>query len=176
MILQLLKLDSKLKTRQLRRPVSTHTLRGLLYGGCAGIVLKMIDSACTYFHANTSLGILFAIIGVGALFGTKWPVLWVAVPFIYRVLPLRSGTATAVVLAVLCSALLGALFGGPAGMAIGTIIGRIREKKMQKAPDTVAEGSRSILAGLWAPLAFLALATPLYVLWVIPKMIEVVSR
>jgi hypothetical protein len=150
------------KLRSLYRPVWSYTMKFLMYGIVAGIILKGIDTVVLFFRVNALAGFLLLAVWAALLASGKWRgssvVLVIAI-----IASIRFGIGTNLFMVVLGAMFIGSIFGAPAGMLVGTIVGLFRRGKGEVAPDAGPEGGRPLLLGIVVPLSVLAIIVPLYI-------------
>jgi hypothetical protein len=161
--------DTSFELQLLYKPVWAHTMKGAVYGALVGILLKALDTTVTLFAIDATAGVVWLLV-VGSLFAKRW---WA--PAIAIFVAVKLGIQSNLFITALAVAVVGSVFGAPAGMLIGTIVGICRKRKIPMANDADAEGKRTYVYGLVFPTFFLATMIPLYVFWLIPKMIQWVS-
>jgi len=161
--------DTSFELQSLFKPVWAHTMKGAVYGALVGIFLKALDTTVTLFAIDATVGVVWLIV-VGSLFAKRW---WA--PAIAIFIGIKLGINANLFITALAVAIVGSIFGAPAGMLIGTIVGVFRKRKIPIAHDAGVEGKRTYVYGLMFPTVFLATMIPVYIFWLIPKMLEWVS-
>lgn len=158
----------------LYEPMWAHIGRGFSYGALAGIALKLLDTTIMLFTADPTgaSGIVFLIV-MGSIYLTRY---FSLAPLVAVFISIQLGFTVNFFVMFLGAAFIGGLFGGPLGALIGAIIGFIRKNHIPKAPDSEPEGRSPYIWGMLTPAVFLAISVPLYLFWLMPKVIEWISN
>ena len=163
------------KLESLYRPIRAHAKRGGWIGLLVGIAIKAIDTGLLLSESSRGALLFWLLVG-GALIlmsvvNRGWMVA-AAMGFI----SVKYGVNVFGLLGMWFStALVGGFYGGLVGMAIGTIVGYIRRRSLQRATDAQSEGNKPLLTRFAIPLAIVAVAAPLHLLWLNPKLIAWLS-
>lgn len=156
------------QARCLYEPVMAHAVKGLSIGWTVGFVLKALDTAASYFAANTTAGLLWVAF-VGLILISMVPSLSkaniAALVVGFLAIKLGMGNLWFAVIAVGIFSILGV---APFGMAVGSVVGLIRKKKLPSAPDAEPEGGRTLLLGFVLPILWGTAFMALYFLWLNP--------
>jgi len=163
------------KLQSLYKPVWAHAKKGLWIGALIGIAIKAIDTATLLASAGSEVVVIWLLVGAAmvsmSIFNRGWMVA-AAVGFF----SFKFGINVFGFLgAWFSTALVGAFYGGLLGLAIGTIVGYARKRSLEQADDAPSEGRRPLVTGLAIPLATLAVAAPLHIFWLTPKIVEWLS-
>jgi hypothetical protein len=156
--------------RVLYEPMWAHISHGFWYGAIAGIALKSLDTTVSLFNAdpNGAAGLLFLMV-IGSLFLTRY---FSLAPLVAVFIAIKAGFTVNFFFMFLGASAVGIMFGGPFGALIGAIVGLIRKNRLPKVPDGKPEGSSPYLWGILVPVIFLSTTIPLYLYWLMPKVID----
>ncbi len=170
--------DKQQSIRDVLRPKWASTITGLVYGVYIGVILKLLETAFTFFSLSIEIGIVFAsvvaFIFIGPLIG-RLRILMVgafAILIIYRngiVLDFSVlwQMVTGAFTSIFVSFIIGAAFGGPLGMIVGSVVGYFKARRIAQEIELDDEGSYPFLAGILLPLAWLVVSVPLYIYFII---------
>lgn len=163
----------------LYRPVWAHSMKYAQYGVLTALILYFLRATWVWFSIHPVIGVVWFIIGASLLLGIKWlefiPVGLVLSYGASWVLGFNQVSRISVgnFYFVWCGgALLSFILGGPAGMILGTILGYFRKAKISKAQDYEPERTKTYIIALLIPAIFLLVVIPLYIFWLIPKLLD----